>query len=40
MCKEDWLVRLGQERVVWGWGELTEIPWGGGTEKGGGETKI
>ena len=40
MCKEDWLVGLGQEGVVWGWGELTEVPWGGGAEKRGGETKI
>ena len=25
MCKEGWFVRLGQEGVAWGWGELSEI---------------
>ena len=26
MCKEGWLVGLGQEGVVWRWRELSDIP--------------
>ena len=26
MCKESWLVGLGQEGVVWRWRELSDIP--------------
>ena len=40
MCKEGWFVRLGQEGVAWGWGELSKnVLKGGGTEKRG-ETEI
>ena len=27
MCKEGWCVGLGKEGVVWGWEELSKIPW-------------
>ena len=40
MCKEGWLVLLGQEGCVRVWGTVWNTWEGGGTEKRGGETKI
>ena len=33
MYKVGWCIRLGQEGVSWGWGELSEIPYKGVEKK-------
>ena len=38
--QEGWCVRLGQEEIMWGWGNCLKYLNRGGTEKKQGETKI